>query len=81
MPADCDVMVFRAGATPKSVNMAPTAPKLPTESTCLLCCSVLKKSVPGNILVFKQRLSFTQRLAIDVLVEVLNTKVGGDWRA
>ncbi|XP_043216510.1 uncharacterized protein LOC122378921 [Amphibalanus amphitrite] len=67
-------MVFRTGITPKSSDMLPATPKMPPDSTCLLCCSALKKSVPGNIAVFKQQLSFTQRQAIDVLVEVLNTK-------
>ncbi|KAF0310490.1 hypothetical protein FJT64_018523 [Amphibalanus amphitrite] len=37
-------MVFRTGITPKSSDMLPATPKMPPDSTCLLCCSALKKS-------------------------------------
>ncbi|XP_037077869.1 zinc finger protein 341-like [Pollicipes pollicipes] len=65
-------MVFSHNTRPRPAM--PGTQKMSSDSVCLVCCGTLKKAVPGNISVFEQQLSFTQRRAIDLLVEVLNTK-------
>ena len=55
--------------------MPGTALKMTADTKCVLCWKGLKKSEPGVIAAFKQKLSFTKKQAIDLLEEVLNTKV------